>query len=41
MNMNTLRYNSIISNINNAMYDMIDRNCKFFFYKINYKTVYT
>ncbi|CAH8619052.1 unnamed protein product [Schistosoma bovis] len=26
MNMNTLRYNSIISNINNAMYDMIDRN---------------
>ncbi|KAH9581026.1 LIM domains containing 1 [Schistosoma haematobium] len=26
MNMNTVRYNSIISNINNAIYDMIDRN---------------
>ncbi|CAH8633861.1 unnamed protein product [Schistosoma haematobium] len=26
MNMNTVRHNSIISNINNAMYDMTDRN---------------
>ncbi|CAH8632884.1 unnamed protein product [Schistosoma rodhaini] len=29
MNMNTVRYNSLISNLNNALYDVMDRNCAF------------
>ncbi|VDP40346.1 unnamed protein product [Schistosoma margrebowiei] len=36
MNMNTVRYNSMISNMNNAMYDMLDRNLTLHLGKTHY-----
>ncbi|CAH8549116.1 unnamed protein product [Schistosoma turkestanicum] len=36
LNMNTVRYNSLISDLNNAMYDMIDRNLTIHLGKVNH-----